>query len=233
MKDLEPELSEYLELPVLDQAGATALAAALMASVPARMPAEVRRVAQEMGAASQVMRDAWDEEPVPNLHDRRPADAAVDRAWAALHGRLLGYAGLPPERYPEAFEAGRLARALFPGGRWPWGAPLSQQWAESAERLALIAERGLEPRLVALAGPVFLAEVRRACQACAQTHGVDRLTLRLRAPGRPASGSEFRGRSHCQPSCSRQLAGHHPPSRHVVDSSGLQQVGIVAEPVGE
>jgi hypothetical protein len=78
-----------------------------------------------------------------------------------------------------------LARALFPRGRRPRRLPLSQQWAESTRRLALIAERGLEPRLVALAGPKFLAEVRRACAACVHAHGIDSLTMLLQAPGRP------------------------------------------------
>jgi hypothetical protein len=90
VKDLEVDPSYDLELPVFDHAEAAALAAALRASLPARMPAEVRRAAKEMGAASQAMRDAWDEEPVPNVHDRRAADDALGRSWAALGRRLSG-----------------------------------------------------------------------------------------------------------------------------------------------
>lgn len=53
---------------------------------------------------------------MPRLDGRGPADAAIDRAWGAFHGRLVAYAYLPADRYKESAQAAHLVRTLFPDG---------------------------------------------------------------------------------------------------------------------
>lgn len=92
---------------------------------------------------------------------RRPADMAVDNAWAALEGRLASFARLPLEQYPKAKRAAELLDLLFHDGLTFLQLAYAEEWAESEQRLKMIDAQKLEADIDALAGPEFLAEVRR------------------------------------------------------------------------
>jgi hypothetical protein len=61
-----------------------------------------------MVAAKDTLLESWRNEPIPTVNDRRPADIALDRAWAGCHARIKAYASFPVDRFPKCQRAGKL-----------------------------------------------------------------------------------------------------------------------------
>jgi hypothetical protein len=129
---------------------------------------------------------------VPTVDDRRPADAAIDRAWGAFHGRLVAYSNLPADRYKESAEAANLVRTLFPDGLAFLRLPYNQEWAESAKRLKKIADDNLEDTLNDLAGEDFLTEIRRAHEVYGEVLGITKVAPAAQSPVRAERLRELR-----------------------------------------
>lgn len=184
--------SDYSGVPLLDVASGISLATSLKTALPAKMPANVKSAAREMIAAAQALADAWSDEPVPTVDDRRPADAAVDRAWGAMHGRLVAYSNLPADRYKESAEAANLVRTLFPDGLAFLRLPYNQEWAESQKRLKKIADDNLEDTLNDLAGEDFLTEIRRAHDVYGEVLGITKVAPAAQSPVRAERLRELR-----------------------------------------
>lgn len=167
--------SDY-RLPILDVPMATALATALMSATPEKAPdnvgealGEVRKALEALGRLQQEKRATG-----PGTQDPRPVDVLVDNAWSSLHGSLTSLASLPADLYPRAAEASSLVSAIFGDKR-----PLAflqlrypAEWAEVKAHIELIESQKLEPRIKALVGPEFMAEIRRTFEMYGAVLGI-------------------------------------------------------------
>lgn len=161
--DFDPSL--YTRTPRFDVAAGIALARQILAALPSRQPPPLRRCAERLDQDTQTLQRLWlEREQAALAVDPRPVDHMADHAWRNLHDRLVAYAAMPTEHYPEAAQAGELVAALFPEGLSFLTLDYSSQWAESEKRLQRVAAEGLAADIERLAGPAFLAEVRR-CHA--------------------------------------------------------------------
>lgn len=170
---LDPGL--FLEPPQLDTAGMLALGRALVYLAPTEPPQEIfnslRRLKQaweDLNSAGKAARD-------PSRHEssgRQPADVVMDNAWTALYERLRAFAMLPEAEVPRVRRAHDLLRLLYPDALGFLKLPYEQEWAESGNRLRLIERLKLADEINALAGPEFLAQVRRAHDTYGKVLGI-------------------------------------------------------------
>ncbi len=86
----------YEPLPILDGAEAVALAKALLAKKPGKLP-EAERLAAAVAKARGALGD-----------DARSHDVAMDRAWLAFVRRIRDYSELPPERHTRTRDAQKV-----------------------------------------------------------------------------------------------------------------------------
>src|SRR5690349_6980138 len=105
MNDFDPR--PYLRVPVLTVATALALGSALLAAVPKKAPANVKKAARHLAATYSELKAKWSAE-APPTKDARAADRAIDDAWAALRARLEAASWLSAARRPQATRAARL-----------------------------------------------------------------------------------------------------------------------------
>lgn len=160
MSQIDPSL--YVRAPVADVAGAVALGISLLSALPKGAPKPVKEAGTRLRKSVVSLQAAWAEAAVPATPaGRRAADAAADTGWGALEGRLASYARLPVSKYPGAARAAEIHLLLFPTGLDFLTFPYRSQWAESARRLQLVATKELAADIDDLAGPEFLAEVKR------------------------------------------------------------------------
>ncbi len=179
-QEIDPQ--NYTQLPRLDVATATALTTSLISAMPPKMPSHVKAVAKVMVAAKDELLASWRNEPTPTVSDRRPADLAVDRAWAACHSRMKSFASLPADIYPEAGRAAELVRQIFPEGLTFLKLPYNQEWAESEKRLQMIDAKKLGAEIDEIAGKRFLAEVRRTHAIYGDVLGITKRSAEAQAP---------------------------------------------------
>jgi hypothetical protein len=172
----------YIRRPQVDVATAVGLAWHLLVRLPPDAPPEVRRRAQSLRRAAAELQRAWtDAQGRPE--DRRPADIAVDNAWAAMEGRLENYTRLPADEFPRAVRAQELLALLFPTGLQFLRLPFEAEWAESQKRLGLIDGHGLDGELGELCGPEFLRHLRAAHDTYGRVLGLGSSTQVTDAPG--------------------------------------------------
>ena len=158
----EIDSQNYIPLPRVGVASATALTTSLVSAMPAGAPKIVKEAASKMVEAKDALVLSWRTEPTPTESDRRPADVALDRAWAALPARLKAFTALPVADFPETEKAEMLLRQVFPDGLRFLQLPYNQEWAESEKRLQMIEAEGWVDTVKELAGPRFLAGVIKA-----------------------------------------------------------------------
>lgn len=160
LDDFDPSL--YTRMPRFDVAAGITLSRQILAALPGRPPAPLKRCAERLGHETETLQRVWRErEAEAATTDPRPIDTMADNAWRNLHDRLSAYAGLPSELYPEAGRAAELTAVLFPEGLSFLKLDYSSQWAESERRLQHIGAEKLETEVNKLAGAAFLTEVRR------------------------------------------------------------------------
>jgi hypothetical protein len=168
------DLIRYTSIPTLDVATTVALATEVLARVPTGPAPGVRKAARRVRTALEALRAGWQVQapPPPTEQDRRAADLATDNAWSALQRRLAAHAQLPADRYPDAARASELNALLFTDGLRFLTLPWKTQWAEGDKRLRQIDEQKLAADLDRLAGPAFLAEVRRTHEVYGKALGI-------------------------------------------------------------
>ena len=155
------DVSVYARAPKLDVAGGVALSIQLLATVPAKPVPAVKKAAQKLRKATIKLQGAWKErDRIEKPADPRPVDVLADAAMGRMVGRVELYAGLPAEQYPLALRAGEIMVTLFPDLEF-LRADYSSQWAETQKRIERIDEEDLAKDIDRIAGPEFLAEVRR------------------------------------------------------------------------
>lgn len=158
----EFDLSMYVRAPIMDVATGVALGVSLISAVPKDAPPAVKASAKKLRASVVALQTAWGAAaaPAPSAN-KRAADSATDIAWGCLEDRLSAYSRLPASEYPNATRASEVYLALFPAGLEFLTLPYKAQWAEAERRIKLIAGKEYEKDIDLLAGPEFLAEVKR------------------------------------------------------------------------
>ncbi len=165
--------SAYVRKPVINVASGFALGCALVAACPKAAPADVKRAVRKLRSAVVNLQQEWlKRDKTKPKTDRRGADRRLDNAWGALFGRLESYARLPADEYPDAARAAELLTAMFSDGLGFVKLPYEQEWAESDKRLRLVETNKLAGDIDRVAGPMFLAEVRRAHELYGKALGV-------------------------------------------------------------
>lgn len=106
----------------------------------------------------------------------------ADGAMGRLHGRLDDYAGLPADRYPLAARAQDILTALFRDGLAFLKSDFASQWSETEKMLQRIDEEGFTKDIDQIAGPEFLAEVRRIHKLYGEAIGVTRARGKAEVP---------------------------------------------------
>jgi hypothetical protein len=168
--DFDP--TPYVRPPVLDVASGVALGVALLTALPKEAPENVRRAAKKLRSATVDLQQAWGATGRSAPMEKRPADIRVDKAWGALYSRLDAYASLPAGEHKRAKRAAELLDLIYPDGLQFLTLPYSAEWAEGEKRLRLIEDDELAEDLDALAGPEFLAEVRKAHKLYGEAIGI-------------------------------------------------------------
>ncbi len=162
LQDLEP--TRYLRTPVLDVPGGVALGIALLSAAGKELPTPAKRAAKVLRQAVVALQSNWAAQRSASQtteEDKRPADQRLDRAWAAVGVRLQTVSELPAE-IEEAGQAARLYARIFPDGLAFLRLPYERQWAESEQRLALIADEEMGAAVAELVGDFVLNELRDA-----------------------------------------------------------------------
>ena len=162
LQDLEP--TRYLRTPILDVPGAVALGIALLTAAGKDLPVAAKRAAKVLRQAVVALQSDWAAQRDAGLtteEDKRPADQRLDRAWAAVGGRLQTLAELP-QTLDEASQAARLYARIFPDGLAFLRLPYERQWAQSEQRLEQLAHEELGAAVEELVGAFVLTELRDA-----------------------------------------------------------------------
>lgn len=171
--DDEFDPSQYARAPKVDVPSAIALSIKLLAAVPKNAPTSVKKAAKALRTKVITLQSTWkardrsDKRP-----DARPIDVWADHAMSRLVGRIEDYAGLPAETYPLATRAVVILATLFPHGVSFLKSDYATQWAETQKRIERIDEENLAADIDAIAGPEFLAEVRRIHKLYGEAIGV-------------------------------------------------------------
>jgi hypothetical protein len=136
----------------------------LVTSSPSQGPEQLIAARNELaGAVEEVFKEFSSKPVVAETNEAWEADRALDRAWGALDRRLDGSARLDPVRYPNMAKAAEIYEAVFGEGTDFLRKPFKEEWALSDLRLGRIERGDLAKEIDALAGPEYLAEVKR-CQ---------------------------------------------------------------------
>lgn len=171
--DFDP--TPYVRPPELDVASGVALGVSLLSAMPKEASENVRKAARRLRAATVELQDAWSANGRGDATiDKRPADIRVDKAWGALYSRLDAYASLPSDENPKAKRAAELLDLIYPDGLQFLTLPYNAEWAEGEKRLKLIEDEELAADLNELAGPEFLAEVKKAHKLYGDAIGITR-----------------------------------------------------------
>jgi hypothetical protein len=180
-QDFDPSI--YTRPPKLDVAAAVALTIALLAALPLKAPPAVKKAAQKLRKAIVKLQAVWRErDRLAKPSDPRLVDVMADRAMGRLHGRIDAYAGLPAEAYPLATRAQDILNSLFLRGLEFLKDDYASQWAETKKLLDRIDEENLAADIDKIAGPEFLAEVRRIHKLYGNAIGVTQSREKLPVP---------------------------------------------------
>jgi hypothetical protein len=109
----------------------------------------------------------------------RPHIALFDTAYGGLHGRLVSASKLPPSVGDIAASATSIIEAVLIDGLAFLVNDAETKYAESARRLGVIADQGLEREIDRVAGAGFLDAVKKAHAALGEAIGVGETPVRF------------------------------------------------------
>jgi hypothetical protein len=179
--DFDP--SAYARPPKLDVAGAVTVAVQLLTHIPKSPPAPVKKAAQSLRKRTVALQSAWKErDRIEKPSDPRPIDVMADGAMGRLFRRLEDYAGLPVDRYPLAARAQGILDTLFSNGLGFLKASFGSQWSQTEKMIQRIDEEALAADIDKIAGPEFLAEVRRIHKLYGDAIGATRVRGKAEIP---------------------------------------------------
>ncbi len=161
--------SIYIRPPVMSLEGGITLCRSLVDACPASMPKSVKKGAQKLGAAADKAQTALALRQkalgLLSEEDARIVDQSGDSSWGSLRGRLVNYAALPMDEYPDAARAEELLMILFnTEGLTFLKESYPVQWTTADTILKRIDEEGLQADIDRIAGKEFLENVRKRHQ---------------------------------------------------------------------
>lgn len=156
----------YTRAPILTIATAITLGGALVTACPPGAPPTLRKAADKLQTTTASAQTAWAARKralgALSDEDSRVLDVQADGCWSALRGRLESYALLPIEDHPRAARAGELIFILFGKDGLDF---LKHRYVNQLPAMQTLLQRiddeGLQPDLDDLAGPEFLAAIRK------------------------------------------------------------------------
>lgn len=166
------DAAAYIRAPRLGVRSGLSLSKMLLLKVPKKPGPGVLMAATALAAAIVTTETAWRSQgkgkPARNA---RPADVRVDRAHAAVQGRLTNYEILAAE-HPDRMRADELLARLYPTGldfiKLAW----IEEHAESERRMQIIEEEVLREDLDRLVGEAFMEELSEAHAAYGVALGI-------------------------------------------------------------
>lgn len=102
--------------------------------------------------------------------EAKPADLRLDAAVRGLYNRIFAATDLPPE-LPEQAVAEKLLKTLFGDGLGWLTLRYDEEWAHVGKLLKRIDDEGHAANIDTVAGPAYLAEVRRAYERYGEVLG--------------------------------------------------------------
>jgi hypothetical protein len=181
--------ADMVQLPRLSGADAMALGEQLVSAArPHRKSLQrpVTRALTALAARHGDLKETLRDQVVPDLDPGAsavPQDRALDGCWGGLDG-FLAALGKLPATYPQAAEAAELRAAILPDGLGFLNYPHIREWTESELRLQRMGKAGLDQRVEALGGGLFLGALRDAHAAYGKVLGMTS-PLELPAPASP------------------------------------------------
>ena len=155
------ELNTLVRLPALDARATQTLGSAVLATAAEKtLPAAVAETVAELQAAVDSLQAAALRRLPGGDAATRVADLRLDAAWAALRDLFAAWSRVVD--HPHAALAATLRALVFPDGLRFTRLPFRLEWAESANRLTMIDERGLGAQIAELGCAAALAQVRDA-----------------------------------------------------------------------
>lgn len=162
---------DYLPAPRFGTVSGISLAQEIIAAAPANPTEALQRWLADMKARSAFLQGGVVVRQKVEPSKARPADLLLDSSVRALYIRLDGPAQLPTDLCPEADRARELLTGLFPNGLSLLKETYDKEWALVEVMLRNIDEKGLAGEIDAIAGPAYLAAVRRAHAAYGEVLG--------------------------------------------------------------
>lgn len=154
--------TEYVRCPRVDVPQAFALGVKLLKQAPKKPPPAIRAALVELRTHTVALQTGWRATlGRPKPPDARKVDNQADIAMGALYRRIEEYGTLPADEHPLSARAQELLTIVFDNSLEFLKRDYTTQWGQTEQLLALIDERGLAADLDRIAGPEFLALVRK------------------------------------------------------------------------
>jgi hypothetical protein len=180
----ELDVTQYLRSINVNASTAVSLGRRLITAQPQKPTPAIKASAALLAADVETLAVAVSEHSSADiLFDTRPIDHQDDNGWGCLFDRLDSYARLPAAHYPKVARAAELRNILYPDGLKFLLLDYGAQYTQTDLRLARIKDDKLQPDLDAIAGPEFLAEVKRTHALYAEALGISK--PRAATPKRP------------------------------------------------
>lgn len=152
----------YVRPPRLGVASGLSLSKMLLTKVPKRPGPGVILAAKALAASIAATESAWRSQGTSKVgRNARPADLRLDRAHAAVHGRLSNYEIFEPAD-PDRVRSMELLARLYPTGLVFLKLPWIEEHAQSELRMQIIEKESLRADLDRLVGKVFMTELAEA-----------------------------------------------------------------------
>lgn len=173
--------ADVIQLPRLTASGAMALGEKLLTAAKARqsdLTSGIAKVLVQLTQAHTGLKAALRDQVTPAAPEDPESDAPlcdrrVDACWSGLQDFLTAYSKLPD--VPQAAEAASLKALLYPDGLKFLLIAYELEWAESQARLDRIQTQGLDQRLTALGGGLFLQTLTAAHDAYGKVLGLTKV----------------------------------------------------------
>lgn len=174
----------YARPPRIAADSGLSLAKMLLMAVPRKPGAGVLMGAKLLAASVTELEAVWNAQGKPQpVRNARPADRRVDRAWGAVHARLITWSIFPADD-PDRQSSEALAERLFPTGLDFLKLAFPAEHAQSERRMQIIEAEGLGPELDRLVGKPFMGELYEAHAAYGEALGITK-------PVEPAPAKEL------------------------------------------
>ncbi len=153
-------LNDFIHAPMMTFAEALTLTKAILEARPPEIEAAVAPAVAKLERRVEAAERQWALATPQVLLDSKAIDNEADVSWRAFHNRLLGLAELPGAKRGKAAKA-ILDQLIDKDGLNFLSGSYHEQLAHMTMLLLRIEEKGLSEAIDDLAGPEFLAQLKR------------------------------------------------------------------------